>query len=46
MDNVDVLIFQKLSLEIKSRLYYESLALEEAFKLRVPIMVNSSGKYI
>ena len=41
-DNVDIQIFQKMSLEIKSRLYYEPQTLEDAFLLKIPRFVNEN----
>jgi len=42
-DNVDIHTFSKMSLEVKSRFYYEPQALEDAFILKTPRFVNEKN---
>lgn len=45
-DNVDIYAFSKMPIEIKSRLYYEPQALEDAFQLKIPTFSNSEGNTV
>ena len=45
-DNVDIHTFSKMSLEAKSRLYYEPQALEDAFQLKMPRFLNENNQLV
>ena len=45
-DNVDIHTFSKMSLEAKSRLYYEPQALEDAFLLKMPRFINENNQLV